>query len=157
MSLSLSPAERADMLFRALHGTHTDEPTVEQVTEALRSRGIEVEATALADIRSGRDAAPAPDLLAAIAEHFHQAPWYLTDAGDTDRVVALHTQLELLLALRDSGVNHVRLRGKPTSSDRRALIRSLEARQRNRRWSRRESFRRNPSGFRVIVSFTFSR
>lgn len=132
MTMALSLAERTDMLFRALHSGQDAEPSVEQVAEALGGRGVEVQATTLTAIRSGRDARPALELLAAIAEHFRQEPWYLTDPGDADRVLALHTQLDLLRALRDSGVNHVRLRGKPTSSDRRALIRSLTERQRHR-------------------------
>ncbi|WP_155981279.1 hypothetical protein [Nocardia sp. BMG111209] len=126
----MSLAERTDMLFRALHSGPNNEPSAEDVAEAMQGRGFTTQATVLADIRSGRIGDAAPELLAAIAEHFGQEPWYLTDPGDADRVLALHTQLDLLRALRDAGVNRVRLRGTPTSSDRQALIRSLTERQR---------------------------
>jgi len=129
-SAALSVAERVAMLFYALHSATEAEPTTADVAEALCGRGFEVDAATLDRIRSGGLADPAPELLAALAEHFRQAPWYLVDAGDSGRVRTLHTQLDTLAALRDSGVSSIRFRGTPTSSDRQALIRSLLDRQR---------------------------
>ncbi|SUD49570.1 ESX-1 secretion-associated regulator EspR [Nocardia otitidiscaviarum] len=127
---ALSVAERVNMLFYALHSSTDPEPTADDVAEALRGRGIEVDADYLTGIRTGRIADPPPTVLAGLAEHFRQEPWYLTDDGGSDRVRTLHIQLDTLAALRDAGVGGVRLRGAPTSRDRQALIDSLRDRQR---------------------------
>ncbi|MFI6771452.1 hypothetical protein [Nocardia sp. NPDC050412] len=67
-------------------------------------------------------------LLIALADHFRQAPWYLTDPGDAQRVIDTYSQLDLLRALREAGVQRVRLRGRPGTPDRQSLTESLRAR-----------------------------
>ncbi|MFI6954449.1 hypothetical protein ACIBJI_13350 [Nocardia sp. NPDC050408] len=47
-------------------------------------------------------------LLIALADHFRQAPWYLTDPGDAQRVIDTYSQLDLLRALREASVQRVR-------------------------------------------------
>ncbi|WP_040794942.1 hypothetical protein [Nocardia higoensis] len=127
MSGSLSLAERIDMLFRALHSAAGDEPAVETVAEAMHEYGVEVDPAMLAALRAGSVEHASPDLLAALAGHFSQPAWYLTGPADDEQVIGVHVQLGLLRALRDSGVSRVRLRGRPTHSDREALIESLIA------------------------------
>ncbi|WP_024802748.1 hypothetical protein [Nocardia sp. BMG51109] len=126
--MRLSPAQRVDLLFRALHGPGEDELTVEFVAAALEDQGIEVSAARLAAVRDGTESAPPHTLLVSLAEYFSQAPWYLTDPGDAPRVVDAYSQLDLLRALRDAGVQRVRLRGRPGTADRQSLTESLGAR-----------------------------
>ncbi|WP_067862717.1 hypothetical protein [Nocardia shimofusensis] len=127
MSGSLSLSERIDMLFRALHSAAGEEPAVEAVAEAMHEYGIDVDHAVLAALRAGDLEHAAPDLLTALAGHFNQPAWYLTGPADDEQVIGVHVQLGLLRALRDSGVSRVRLRGRPTHSDREALIESLMA------------------------------
>ncbi|MFJ9371556.1 hypothetical protein ACIRRA_45210 [Nocardia sp. NPDC101769] len=128
MSGLLSLAERIDMLFRASHSSADAEPTAEAIAEALRSSNVEVAPETLTALRSGDlDCAP-PQLLTALATNFSQPGWYLTGPANDEQVIGVHVQLGLLCALRDSGVSRVRLRGRPTSSDREALIEGLLAR-----------------------------
>ncbi|NNH69338.1 hypothetical protein HLB23_05535 [Nocardia uniformis] len=125
-----SLAQRVDILFRALHSPAEGEPTTEFVAAALRDRGVETTAADLSAIRAGTDGAPSARLLAALAEHFDQPPWFLSDSETSQRVVDTYVQLDLLRALREAGVRRVRLRGRPAASDRQALIEALRARQR---------------------------
>ncbi|WP_406279439.1 hypothetical protein OH799_11985 [Nocardia sp. NBC_00881] len=127
--MTLSLAERVDVLFRALHNPDEGEPTVEFVAAALRDRGIEVSADDLTALRAGAAAASSMELLTAVAQHFNQEPWFLVEAGDTPRVVDAYVQLDLLRALREAGVRRVRLRGRPATFDRRALAESLRTRR----------------------------
>lgn len=120
--MKLTLADRVDVLFRALHSPGENEPTAEFVAEALWDRGVKVSAQEICALRAGGMTAPAVEVLAALAQHFHQQPWFLLEAGDSPRVVDTYMQLDLLRALRDAGVRRVRLRGSPENSDRRALI-----------------------------------
>lgn len=129
MSGLLSLAERIDMLFRALHNSADAEPTADSVAWALHEHDVEVDPATLTALRTGRLDSAAPQLLSALAAHFSQPEWYLTGPADDEQVIGVHVQLGLLRALRDSGVNRVRLRGRPSSSDREALIEGLQARR----------------------------
>lgn len=130
--MNLSVAQRVDLLFRALHSPEEGEPSAELVAAALCDRGVETTADELAAIRTGTGGVPSGQLLAALADHFNQASWFLTDSGAAQRVVDTYVQLDLLRALREAGVHRVRLRGKPASSDRQALIEALRARRPDR-------------------------
>ena len=130
--MTLSLAQRLDMLFHALHPAHEPEPTPEIVAEALREHGIAISAQELIALRTGDSTDPPPALLTALADHFSQAAWYPTDPGDAERVIDAHIQLELLRALREAGVHRVRLRGRPSTTDREALIQSLRCRDNSR-------------------------
>ncbi|MFF2550593.1 hypothetical protein ACFVUS_06310 [Nocardia sp. NPDC058058] len=129
MTGSLSLAARIDMLFTALHSSADPEPATVAVAEALREYDVEVSPATLAALRSGISDYAAPQLLTALATYFSQPEWYLTGPPDDEQVRGVHVQLGLLRALRDSGVHRVRLRGRPTSADRAALIESLRARR----------------------------
>lgn len=127
--MNLSLAQRIDLLFRALHSPEEGEPTTELVAAALCDRGVEISAEELAALRAGTDDTPSEQVLTALAEHFNQASWFLLDSGAAQRVADTYIQLDLLRALRESGVRRIRLRGRPASSDRQALIEALRARQ----------------------------
>ncbi|WP_225730977.1 MULTISPECIES: hypothetical protein [unclassified Nocardia] len=123
-----SLADRVNMLFRTIHGVEDDEPTTDFVAEALRANGVDVSVHLLGAIRAGTAPHPPATVLIALAAHFRQPSWYLTEDSDAVRVMAMHVQLGLLRVLRDSGVSRVKLRGKPASSDRAALTRELSTR-----------------------------
>ena len=127
--MNLSLAQRIDMLFRALHSPDDGEPTADSVAEAVRDRGVAVSGTDLTALRTGAVATASAELLAALADHFNQGSWYLTEPGDSRRVIDTYVQLDLLRALREAGVRRVRLRGRPATSDRQALTESLRSRQ----------------------------
>ncbi|WP_431949232.1 hypothetical protein [Nocardia lijiangensis] len=124
-------AQRIDILFRALHGPDEDEPTDGFVAAALNDRGVEVSAADLTAARNGTDVSPPRRLLIALADHFRQDLWFLTDPGDAQRVIDAYSQLDLLRALREAGVRRVRLRGRPGTADRQSLTESLRARPRS--------------------------
>ncbi|WP_330179092.1 hypothetical protein OHB26_21625 [Nocardia sp. NBC_01503] len=127
--MSLPLAQRVDILFRALHSPDEGEPTPELIAAALRDRGVETTAADLSALRRGAVDAASERLLTALAEHFNQAPWFLTDSGRAQRVIDTYVQLDLLRALREAGVRRVRLRGRPATSDRQALTEALRARR----------------------------
>jgi len=129
--MKLSLVQRIDILFRALHGPDEDELTDAFVAAALNDRGVEVSVADLTAVRNGNDPSPPQSLLVALAGYFRQPPWYLTDPGDAQRVIDTHSQLDLLLALRDAGVRRVRLRGRPGTADRQSLTESLRAQHRD--------------------------
>jgi transcriptional regulator with XRE-family HTH domain len=107
-------AARLDKLFQTVHRPNGGEYAYEEVAAALRARGgPTISATYIWQLRTGKRDNPTKSHLEALAEFFGVSPAYFFDEAAAARVEA---QLELLGAMRDSGVSQIALRSFGLSS-----------------------------------------
>jgi len=101
-------AERVDYLFRTVHPRGRGEYSFEEVATALRERGgPTVSASYLWMLRKGLRDNPTKKHLEALSDFFGVPAAYFFDDEQARRIDA---QLELLAAVRDSGVRSLALR-----------------------------------------------
>lgn len=101
-------AERVDHLFRTVHPRGRGEHSFEEVATAIRERGgPTVSASYLWMLRKGLRDNPTKKHLEALSDYFGVPPAYFFDDEQARRIDA---QLELLAAVRDSGVESLALR-----------------------------------------------
>lgn len=102
-------ARRIDRLFEVMHKRDTPPVSTAAAAAAITTNsGVPLTAVRVEALRSGEDeavAAPTNAELTAIAAYFGVSPRYLTTAGPTPDIDA---QLDLLLAMRDTGVHDIR-------------------------------------------------
>ena len=104
----LSLADKIDHLFRTVHSRDRGEYTLEEVVDAIRQRGgATISPTYLWQLRKGLRDNPTKNHLEAIANFFGVNPSYFFDDEAAERIDA---ELDLLAALRDSGVRQLALR-----------------------------------------------
>ena len=119
-------ADRLDLLFRTKHPVGAAEPGYQDVADAIaNSGGPKVSSAYLYMLRTGRRRNPSRELLAALAHYFGVPVSYFLD--DDQAVEDLTGQLQLLVALRDSGAERLALRAHGLSEgSRRALAAMVE-------------------------------
>jgi len=101
-------AAKLDRLFRSVRRRGGDEFSYEEVSRALRAGGgPTISATYLWQLRTGKRDNPTKSHLEALAEFFGVSPAYFFDEDVAARVDG---QLDLLAAMRDSGVSRIALR-----------------------------------------------
>jgi transcriptional regulator with XRE-family HTH domain len=101
-------AAKLDKLFHTVHRPSGGEYAYEEVAGALRARGgPTISATYVWQLRTGKRDNPTKSHLEALADFFGVSPAYFFDETAAARVEA---QLELLGAMRDSGVSQIALR-----------------------------------------------
>jgi transcriptional regulator with XRE-family HTH domain len=100
-------ATRLDRLFRTVRPAGRGEYSYEEVATAIRATGVTISHTYLWQLRKGLRDNPTKRHIEALAHFFGVRPAYFFDdevAESTD------AQLEVLAAMRDSGVRSVALR-----------------------------------------------
>ncbi len=116
-------AEKLDFLFRTVHPRGRGEYTYEEVAQALRKRGgPTISATYVWQLRKGLRTNPTVRHIEALSEFFGVPPAYFFNEEVAARVDA---ELELLVAMRDSGVRELALRAFGLSSGSLAAIRTM--------------------------------
>jgi transcriptional regulator with XRE-family HTH domain len=108
-------AQRLDHLFRTVHPKNRAPYTYQEVADGINTAAGEkiISPSYLWQLRKGTRAEPSHNRLAAIAKFFGVPLTYFTDdqtARETDE------QLELLVALRDQGVQHLAMRAAGLSA-----------------------------------------
>lgn len=117
-------ARRLDLLFRTRHTAGEAEPGYQEVADAITAAGgPKVSGAYLYMLRTGRRANPNRELLAALARHFGVPVAYFLD--DDQAVDDLTGQLELLVALRDSGAERLALRAHGLSEGSRQVLAAM--------------------------------
>jgi transcriptional regulator with XRE-family HTH domain len=121
-----SLAGRLDLLFRTKHPAGAAEPSYQEVADALaQAGGPKISSAYLYMLRTGRRANPHRELLTALARYFGVPVSYFLD--DDQDVEDLTGQLQLLVALRDSGAERLALRAHGLSAgSRQALVAMVE-------------------------------
>ena len=106
-------AEKLDHLFTTLHARGQREYSYKQVADAIQARGgPTISASYLWQLRKGLKDNPTKRQLEALADFFEVPPAYFFD---TEIAVRVDAELELLRALRDSGVRQVAFRASGLS------------------------------------------
>ena len=101
-------AAKLDRLFRSIHPRGRGEYTFEEVADAVRrAGGPTISATYVWQLRKGLRDNPTKKHLEALADFFGVSPVYFFDDAAAARIDA---ELELLAALRDTGVRQLALR-----------------------------------------------
>lgn len=117
-------AERLNHLFATVHPAGRGPYKLREVADAINAEAGSsiISAAYLSQLRRGERAEPSHSRLAAIARFFGVDVEYFSDqatAEEADR------QLELLVAMRDSGVRSVALRAAGLSEESLAAIRAV--------------------------------
>lgn len=116
-------AEKIDHLFRTIHRRGRGEISYAEVAEGIRDRGgPTISASYLWELRTGRADNPTKKHLEALADFFGVRPSYFFDEEAATRI---EQQLDLLAALRDSGVRTIALRARGLSPEGLAAIRGV--------------------------------
>lgn len=119
-----SLADRMDLLFRTKHPAGSGEPGYQSVADAIAHvGGPKVTAAYLYALRTGRRTNPRYELLAALARYFGVPVSYFLD--DDQAVEDLTGQLQLLVALRDSGAERLALRAHGLSEGSRQALTAM--------------------------------
>lgn len=101
-------ARRLDLLFRSKHPAGGGEPSYAEVAEAIADAGgPSLSSNYVYMLRTGRKTSPSHAMLTGLARYFEVPLSYLVDDEDAD---GLSGQLELLVALRDSGAERLAVR-----------------------------------------------
>jgi len=101
-------AARLDHLFRTVHPPHRGEYSYREVAKAVEDAGgPTISASYLHQLRTGAKDNPTKRHIEALAQFFGIPPSYFFDAGDAARI---DEELQLLAALRDSGVKQIAMR-----------------------------------------------
>jgi hypothetical protein len=112
----LTLATKVNRLFEVYRARHEVEQTEEEVAKSLSYIiGRSVSADQVRALRLDEAAAPDPDLIDGLIQHFTIPPEYLKTEGG--RAEKLDTQLRLLAAARDAGVKRLALRGGALDAD----------------------------------------
>jgi transcriptional regulator with XRE-family HTH domain len=135
---SPSFSERLDGLFRRVRNPATGtEYSYEQVAEGVRHKGFDISAAYVWQLRKGQRDNPTLRHILGLAQFFDVTPSYFVDDEVHRRIDA---QLDLLIKMRDSGVQDVAERAYGLSesslsavSDMIDHVRRLEEANRNRR------------------------
>jgi len=109
--MSAPLADKLNRLFEVMH--HADEPMISNAIaaeEISRRRGISISPDDIQRLRAGMKRDATAQQLSAIAEFFGVPARYLVDPGGDPMVDA---QLNLLEAMRDSGVRNLHSCGAP--------------------------------------------
>jgi hypothetical protein len=116
VSSSAELAAKINRLFHVMHKRDAPPLTTAAAAAAITAKsGDPISADRLEKLRSGDDdAVPVLDELVAIATHFGVSPRYLTTAEPTPDIDA---QLDLLEAMRDTGVRDIRACDPATLKD----------------------------------------
>ncbi|MFD7901418.1 XRE family transcriptional regulator [Kitasatospora sp. NPDC059722] len=108
-------ADRIDRLFQVVRRPNREPYSNDEVARACReATGESFSATYLWQLRTGRRDNPTKRHLEALATFFQVSPVYFFD---DERSARIAEELELLGALRDSGVRDVALRAVTLSAD----------------------------------------
>jgi len=101
-------ADKIDHLFRTIHPRDRGEFGYDEVAAAIQDRGgLSVSANYLWLLRTGRRTNPTIKYVEALAKFFGVPPAYFFDDAEAAHIDA---ELELLTALRDTGVRELALR-----------------------------------------------
>ena len=101
-------ADKIDHLFRTIHPRDRDEFGYDEVAAAIQDRGgLSVSANYLWLLRTGRRTNPTIKYVEALAKFFGVPPAYFFDDAEAAHI---DSELELLTALRDTGVRELALR-----------------------------------------------
>jgi transcriptional regulator with XRE-family HTH domain len=99
---------RLDHLFRTVHPQGRGEYSYREVAKAIEDGGdTTISASYLNQLRTGVKDNPTKRHIEALAAFFGVPPSYFFDAGDAARI---DKELDLLAALRDSGVRQIAMR-----------------------------------------------
>lgn len=107
-------AERLDVLFKTVpqDGSPGQLHTAASVAEALNAQGIEVTATHIRALRSGRRSNPSFRLLVGLAELFHVPIDYFVDDEASKEI---QESLQALMAIRGTAVQQIMMRAHGVS------------------------------------------
>ena len=118
-----SLAGRLDLLFRTKHSAQGAELRYQEVARAIaEGGGPSVTGAYLSMLRAGHRTNPSPGLLTALARYFGVPVSYLLDDEDADDLTG---QLQLLVALRDSGAERLALRAHGLSEGSRQALAAM--------------------------------
>jgi transcriptional regulator with XRE-family HTH domain len=118
-----SLAGRLDLLFHTRHPAGSREPSNQEVADALaRTGGPKVTGAYLSLLRTGRRSNPHRDLLTALARYFGVPVSYFLDDQAAEELTG---QLQLLVALRDSGAERLALRAHGLSDGSRQALAAM--------------------------------
>lgn len=102
-----SLADRLNHLFAMVHPADRGPYSNEEVAQAIRHDGGEISRAYIAYLRNGERTNPTMQHLEALAAFFGVKPSYFFDE---DSATSTDAELDLLLAIRDSGVRTIALR-----------------------------------------------
>lgn len=138
-------AERLNELFRRMHPLGRPEYSSEEVAEGIRKRGgPTISATYIWQLRKGLKDNPTKKHLEALADFFGIPPSYFFDDATAKRI---EQELDLLMALRDSGVYQLAQRARGLSSESlSAILGMVERVQQIEQTQRRQAERTSTEG-----------
>jgi transcriptional regulator with XRE-family HTH domain len=118
-----SIAEKLDRLFQRVRPAGQGEYSHSAVAEAIREQqGISISHTYIWQLRTGRRDNPTIQHLTALATFFGVPVAYFLDDEETKKI---DSELELLAALRDTGVTEIALRAADLSPSSRETISNM--------------------------------
>jgi transcriptional regulator with XRE-family HTH domain len=118
-----SIAEKLDLLFQRVKPAGQGEYSHSAVAEAIREQqGISISHTYIWQLRTGRRDNPTIQHLTALATFFGVPVAYFLDDEETKKI---DSELELLAALRDTGVTEIALRAADLSPGSRETISNM--------------------------------
>jgi ESX-1-secreted protein regulator len=122
-SSRFSIAEKLDRLFQRVRPAGQGEYSHSAVAEAIREQqGISISHTYIWQLRTGRRDNPTIQHLTALATFFGVPVAYFLDDEETRKI---DSELELLAALRDTGVTEIALRAADLSPSSRETISNM--------------------------------
>ncbi|ONI81186.1 hypothetical protein ALI144C_21855 [Actinosynnema sp. ALI-1.44] len=123
MNAPFSIAEKLDRLFHRVRPAGQGEYSHNAVAEAIREQqGISISHTYIWQLRTGRRDNPTIQHLTALATFFGVPVAYFLDDEETRQI---DSELELLAALRDTGVTEIALRAADLSPGSRETISNM--------------------------------
>ena len=123
MNAPFSIAEKLDRLFRRIRPAGQGEYSHNAVAEAIREQqGISISHTYIWQLRTGRRDNPTIQHLTALATFFGVPVAYFLDDEESKQI---DSELELLAALRDTGVTEIALRAADLSPGSRETISNM--------------------------------
>lgn len=118
-----SIAEKLDRLFQRVRPAGQGEYSHNAVAEAIREQqGISISHTYIWQLRTGRRDNPTIQHLTALATFFGVPVAYFLDDEETSKI---DSELELLAAIRDTGVTEIALRAADLSPSSRETISNM--------------------------------
>lgn len=122
-------AEKIDKLFKSIHRSGEPEATYREVANAIVANGGTISASYIWQLRTGVKDNPTMKHLQALADYFGISPAYFLDE---DKSKVIDSQLDHLVAERDSGVRAVALRAAELSPAGLRIINDLIEREHQR-------------------------
>lgn len=112
----LTLAEKIDQLFKTMHPAGRGEYTYEEVVGGIQRLGLEtMSITQLWELRNGKKTNPRKHQLEGLAAFFEIPAAYFLDDDESAR--AIHAELKLLTAMRDSRVKRIAARAADLSPE----------------------------------------